>query len=182
MEISKIVQKYKTRNKGDAMLTYQMNNRDEKSKYYYLYQMIKKDIVSGILRENEKLPSKRALAEHLGVSLITVENAYHMLKQEGYIESRERSGYFVCEINAIVHSTNETKQKLIMLEEDWKQEKREEDEMLKQESLAAENGMFPYSLYFKTVRSVISEYGEKLMRRSPNEGCAILRNRRVKKF
>ena len=158
------------------MLTYQMNNRDEKSKYYYLYQMIKKDIVSGILRENEKLPSKRALAEHLWVSLITVENAYHMLKQEGYIESRERSGYFVCEINAIVHSTNETKQKLIMLEEDWKQEKREEDEMLKQESLAAENGMFPYSLYFKTVRSVISEYGEKLMRRSPNEGCAILRN------
>jgi GntR family transcriptional regulator/MocR family aminotransferase len=35
---------------------------------------------------------------------------------------------------------------------------------------------FPYSVYFKTVRSVITDYGEELMRRSPNEGCAILRN------
>ena len=35
---------------------------------------------------------------------------------------------------------------------------------------------FPYSLYFKTVRSVITEYGEELLYRSPNEGCAILRN------
>ena len=35
---------------------------------------------------------------------------------------------------------------------------------------------FQYSLYFKTVRSVISEYGKELLQRSPNEGCAILRN------
>ena len=77
------------------MLTYQMNQRDEKSKYYYLYTVIKEDILSGDIKKNEKLPSKRTLAEHLGISLITVENAYQMLKEEGYIESRERSGYYV---------------------------------------------------------------------------------------
>ena len=54
------------------MLTYQMNQRDEKSKYYYLYTVIKEDILSGDIKKNEKLPSKRTLAEHLGISLITV--------------------------------------------------------------------------------------------------------------
>ena len=80
------------------MLTYPMNQRDEKTKYYYLYTALKEDILTGVLKKNEKLPSKRALAEHLGISLITVETAYQMLKDEGYIESRERSGYFVTEL------------------------------------------------------------------------------------
>ena len=83
------------------MLTYPMNQRDEKSKYYYLYSAIKEDILSGVLKKNEKLPSKRSLAEHLGVSLITVETAYQMLKEEGYIESRERSGYYVTELKTL---------------------------------------------------------------------------------
>ena len=83
------------------MLTYAMNQRDDKSKYYYLYSAIKEDILSGTLKKNEKLPSKRSLAEHLGVSLITVETAYQMLKDEGYIESRERSGYYVTELKLL---------------------------------------------------------------------------------
>ena len=88
------------------MLTYPMNQRDEKSKYYYLYSAIKEDILSGVLKKNEKLPSKRSLAEHLGVSLITVETAYQMLKDEGYIESRERSGYFVTELKLLGKRVN----------------------------------------------------------------------------
>ena len=39
-----------------------------------------------------------------------------------------------------------------------------------------DNSNFPTSLYFKTVRGVISEYGQELLVRSPNEGCTILRN------
>ena len=62
---------------------------------------IRRDIERGKLKKGEKLPSKRSLAEHLGISLITVENAYQMLKDEGYIEPRERSGYYVCEIHVI---------------------------------------------------------------------------------
>ena len=73
------------------MLTYPMNQRDDKSKYFYLYTMIKEDILSGVIRQNEKLPSKRTLAEHLGVSLITVETAYQMLKEEGYTNLIMRS-------------------------------------------------------------------------------------------
>ena len=154
------------------MLTYAMSQRDEKSKYYYLYAAIKEDILSGTLKKNEKLPSKRSLAEHLGVSLITVETAYQMLKEEGYIESRERSGYFVTELIPVAKVKKE--QRTLQLLKESEQNNVVMDEM--------ENGkddresIFPESLYFKTVRSVLTEYGSKLMERSPNEGCTILRN------
>ena len=83
------------------MLTYNLEQRNDEPKYYYIYKMIRRDIERGKLKKGEKLPSKRSLAEHLGISLITVENAYQMLKDEGYIEPRERSGYYVCEIHVI---------------------------------------------------------------------------------
>ena len=144
------------------MRTYQMDKRSSDSKYYYLYKEMKKDILSGSLKKGEKLPSKRTLAEHLGISLITVENAYQMLKEEGYIETRERSGYFVCEINAAEHLEEETRKLMFLPVE------------RKYNSDISE--AFPTSLYFRTIRSVISEYGSDLLERSPNEGCAILRN------
>lgn len=147
------------------MLTYPMNQRQEKPKYYYLYTAMKEDILSGVLKKNEKLPSKRSLAEHLGVSLITVENAYQMLKDEGYIESKERSGYFVTELLPVVKA-EKVHHALTLLEED----------IAGDENTEAISGMFPESLYFKTIRGVLTEYGSKLMERSPNEGCTILRN------
>jgi len=139
-----------------------MNQRDEKSKYYFLYTSIKEDILSGALKKNEKLPSKRTLAEHLGISLITVENAYQMLRDEGYIESRERSGYFVSEITPTKRNLKD-KKKLDLLEWDSVNSKIKET-------------MFPESVYFKTIRSVLTEYSSELLEKSPNEGCAILRN------
>ena len=42
-----------------------------------------------------KLPSKRALAKHLSISTITVENAYNQLAVEGYIYSVPRSGFLL---------------------------------------------------------------------------------------
>lgn len=151
------------------MLTYQMNQRDEKSKYYYLYTAIKEDILAGVIKQNEKLPSKRTLAEHLGISLITVENAYQMLKEEGYIESRERSGYFVTKLPAAVTQREKDKNRKLQL-----LEKEASDSVPREENKSA--SLFPASLYFKTVRSVMAEYNEQLLQKAPNEGCAILRN------
>ena len=56
---------------------------------------LRADILSGTLAPGTKLPSKRRLAEHHGISVNTVQNAYEQLIAEGYIEARERSGYFV---------------------------------------------------------------------------------------
>ena len=64
--------------------------------YAHLYQCIKEDILNGKLEaEGFKLPSKRTLAKNLGISLITVENAYAQLMIEGYIYSRPKRGYYV---------------------------------------------------------------------------------------
>ena len=77
------------------MLVYDLTNRGKKSKYEYLYQCLKEDILSGKLAEGEKMPSKRRLSEANGISIRTVMNAYEQLLMEGYLESRERSGYYV---------------------------------------------------------------------------------------
>ena len=63
--------------------------------YEQLYRCFAADIRAGVLAAGERLPSKRALSAHLGVSLVTVETAYTLLLSEGYIRSKPRSGYFV---------------------------------------------------------------------------------------
>lgn len=62
-----------------------------------IQQMIANGILTGRFRKGEKLPSSRKLARHLGVSRITVTLAYTELQSNDYLESRDRSGYFVSE-------------------------------------------------------------------------------------
>ena len=61
------------------MLTYNFANKGSDSLYEYLYKCIKNDILLGNLGVHEKLPSKRSFAKNLGISVITVENAYEQL-------------------------------------------------------------------------------------------------------
>ena len=80
------------------MLTYNFEERKNCPLYEFLYQKMKEDILQGNLKANERLPSKRSLARHLEISVITVENAYAQLMMEGYIYSKEKSGYYVSEL------------------------------------------------------------------------------------
>ena len=64
--------------------------------YLQLYLRIREDITSGLYPYGSKLPSKRFLAAETGTSVITVQHTYDLLSDEGYIRSKERSGYFVC--------------------------------------------------------------------------------------
>lgn len=75
-----------------------MESRGDLSLYEYLYRCIRHDIAHGKVEHGQKLPSKRALAKQLGVSLITIEAAYDQLVAEGYIRSRERCGYYACDL------------------------------------------------------------------------------------
>ena len=75
-----------------------MESRGDLSLYEYLYRCIRHDIAHGKIESGQKLPSKRALAKQLGVSLITIEAAYDQLVAEGYIRSRERCGYYACKL------------------------------------------------------------------------------------
>ncbi len=121
---------------------------------------MKHKILTREFASGEKLPSKRVTADKYGCSVITVETAYAMLIDEGYIEARERSGYFVRTIDAL-----------------YKEEPREFTvEQLEEPANDGGSQDFEYSLWFKTIRKVISERGERLFIKSPNKGCVVLRN------
>ena len=87
------------------MLTYELKKSPGVPLYEALYRCIREDILSGKLQPGEKLPSKRALAEHLEVSKITVETAYSQLLSEGYLRSEEKVGYFVETVERLPRKT-----------------------------------------------------------------------------
>ncbi len=81
------------------MLTYDFSSRGNTPMYEYLYNCIREDILSGNLKADQRLPSKREMASNHGISIITVQNAYEQLLVEGYIYSQEKKGYFVSEVD-----------------------------------------------------------------------------------
>lgn len=80
-------------------ITFDLNPANGEPLYIQLYNFFKKDIQTGKIEPGEKLPSKRKLSHHLGISQNTVETAYDQLLAEGYVESEERKGIYVKELN-----------------------------------------------------------------------------------
>ncbi len=133
----------------------------ENKKYLSLYIKIKNKILSGEYRAGEKLPSKRVFADINGCSLITVETALGMLADEGYISPQQRSGYYVCPAIAMAPSRPDTAFTLVPLPDNPPPDSAED---------------FEYSLWFKTVRKVISDKDRRLFVKSPGKGIPALRN------
>lgn len=67
--------------------------------YEQIVNQLKNDIVTGELSAGEALPSIRALAGDLNVSVITTKRAYEDLEKEGLIRSVPGKGFYVCEYN-----------------------------------------------------------------------------------
>ena len=88
------------------MLTYSFNDLGGDSLYEHLYKCIKDDILNGTLTAGTKLPSKRSFAGNLGVSTITVENAYAQLLSEGYLYSIPKKGYYVSDFSSNLSREN----------------------------------------------------------------------------
>ncbi len=126
--------------------------------YLQIYEQIKTDIVNGVYQYNTKLPSKRLLAEETSVSVITVEHAYSLLYEEGYIDTRERSGYFVCYNPDSTFASPTTPSSFIP-----------------RTSTTEHSGDFPFSLYAKTIRKVLSNYGEDIFNQSDGSGSIELK-------
>ena len=76
-----------------------LNSNDPVPLYKQLYNQIREHVLSGKLPANSKLPSVRDLAAELSTSRNTVEGAYQELYAEGYVYSKQRSGYFVSEFD-----------------------------------------------------------------------------------
>lgn len=81
--------------------TFSLDGRSKTPLYEQIYDYIKREIQSGQLPSAAKLPSTRALAQHLQISRSTVELAYDQLISEGYAESVPWKGYYVSEISGM---------------------------------------------------------------------------------
>ena len=68
--------------------------------YEQIVNQLKNAVVTGELKAGEALPSIRALAADLGVSVITTKRAYEELEKEGLVRSVAGKGFYVCEYNA----------------------------------------------------------------------------------
>ena len=145
------------------MLTYELKKTPGVPLYEALYRCVRGDILSGALLPGQKLPSKRALAENLEVSKITVEAAYNQLLSEGYICSREKVGYFV---EAVERHAPAPVPAL----------PRDETPAAPLVDLTGSGTVrFPFSVWMKLQREVMLDYGEKLLLPMPNQGIPELR-------
>ena len=127
--------------------------------YLQIYRQIKDDIIRGSYPYNTKLPSKRLLADETGTSTVTVEHAYALLCDEGYVESRERSGYFVIFRNSDGFALSS------------------EDGIVGKKApvIGQKSPDFPFSVLAKTMRGVLSDFGEAILEKSENKGSSELR-------
>jgi len=143
------------------MRTYVLDPTNKRPLYEQLYRALKEDILSGVIVGGERLPSKRALAEHLNVSRITVENAYQQLLAEGYLISRPRSGFYAEILEAL------PQQKVLPPETAFLP--------VTASAPTPSASQFPFSVWAKLMRSVLLDRHDLLLQSPPNTGLPDLR-------
>ena len=134
-------------------------DKNSRPVYLQIYKQIKDDIINGNYPYNSKLPSKRLLADETKTSTVTVEHAYALLSDEGYVDSRERSGFFVIFRNSDGFAASS-------------------DKAIHPPEISHgrhESPDFPFSVLSKTMRRILTDYGEDILERSPGAGCIQIR-------
>ena len=159
------------------MLTYFLNARGKESKYRFLYNAIRSDILAKKLLPGERLPSKRALAEHLGLSLSTVGSAYAALLDEGYLEVKARSGFFVSALTLPENGNANRTPKGSDGNADANAEAAisETEPSAPHSSLGELAADFPFTPFSHIVRDVLLRFPRELLARPENQGALHFR-------
>lgn len=158
------------------MLTYNLTATGSDSLYESLYKCIKNDILQGKLCAGEKLPSKRSFAKNLGISVITVENAYGQLSDEGYIYSMPKRGFYVSDIDMVVNPNTSAKTSADANLFDDSASIACSPYFADFSSNQTDSEIFPFTIWTKTVRSVLNDNRIQLMINPPCGGILPLRN------
>ncbi|MBD5543949.1 MAG: PLP-dependent aminotransferase family protein [Lachnospiraceae bacterium] len=137
--------------------------------YEQIYQYIKNEIVEGKLSEQERLPSTRALAEHLQIARSTVELAYEQLVSEGYIEAKPYKGYFVCAVGELYHLK---KEKVIRGEE----QRKEAAYLFDLSPNGIEMKAFPFPTWRRISKNVLAEHQREIFEAGHPQGDFAFRN------
>ena len=137
--------------------------------YEQLYRWFAAEIHTGRLRNGEKLPSKRALCAHLGVSGSTVETAYALLVSEGYISAKPQSGYYVSDY--VAFDAAEERAAIPTPPPGQVAAARREFDF---STASVDTSLFPYSSWAKLNKEVVYSSPE-LLQRGDRQGDAALR-------
>ncbi|MDO4400186.1 MAG: PLP-dependent aminotransferase family protein [Coriobacteriia bacterium] len=140
-----------------------IDRHDSTPFYRQIHRQVVEGIQAGIYRADDRLPSIRTFAQNLGVSRNTVEQAYLMLTEEGFVRARQGSGYY---INAaqMAPIANRTSHPAV---EDARRELSEFETARAQEREmrfdfspdATDSEMFPYYRWAKISREVMLDHG-----------------------
>lgn len=134
--------------------------KEDRPIYLQVYKQLRNDIIAGAFPYNGKLPSKRLLADEIGISTLTVEHAYSLLCDEGYVEARERSGYYVIFKQADCFASSAAPTVL----------------PINRKISTSIYPNFSIGILSKTMRKVLTDYYDVILEKSPNSGCLELRN------
>jgi GntR family transcriptional regulator/MocR family aminotransferase len=147
--------------KEDCMTRYRVDKTKKEPAYMQLYRAIRSDITEGIYRFGDRLPSRRTLASDTGTSVITADHAYELLAEEGYVEPRMRSGYYVSYVADKSFAAEKARIQPVSLP------------LIHTGSEVMNT--FPFTLFARTMRKVLTKYGERILIKSPNLGVPELR-------
>ncbi len=149
---------------------------DQSPLYDQLYRYIVSLIRSGELPAGEKLPSKRRLCEHLGVSLTTVERSYGLLTAEGYLDARPRSGYRVAQLLTLPLASAEPAAPPPLVKESGRHDREEEPSPLDERfsTAAVDTSVFPYATWARLSKEAVYENPD-LLQRGEGQGDLALR-------
>lgn len=153
-------------------LTIELHTDGSGCLYEQIYQYIRQEIREGKLRPGERLPSTRSLAEYLQISRSTAMLAYDQLQSEGYIISMPYRGYYVCHIEELyrVDAGGEL--------HGFGSGRPDEDKLKYQcdfSPAATDMSLFPFSVWRKITRNVLSEDSRGLFARGDVQGEYSLR-------
>ncbi len=149
------------------MLTFLLDPSSQIPLYEQLYRFIREEIKRGRLKPHEKMPSKRKLAAHLKISVVTVEGAYAQLTAEGYLTSLPRRGYFVQQLEHKLPPQVQPAPK--------RSETAEERYEFDFRTNVVDTDLFPFSTWAKLAREVLSESGGELLNVTHPQGALALR-------
>lgn len=157
-------------------MVYSLNKNIKTPIYIQLYQQIKKEIQKNKLKIGSKLPSKKKLSLFLDISRNTVESAYEQLKAEGYIESINRKGYYVCYCDNNL-KIDIDKQKIINIK---KTNKNNNNISFDFNPNVIDTSTFPFKLWRQKGKALFNENHQELLSLGDNQGESGLREELAK--
>lgn len=144
---------------------------DNNSKYIQIYNYIKQLIVESKIKEHEKLPPIRKLADFIGVNNATIVKVYELLEKEGYVYKIIGSGTFASSLNI----------------------KKKYDNQIKKDVIHFESGnpsseMFPLDNFKKAINMALEEDGASIFEYDEGKGsdelreelCTYLKSKQIK--